>query len=70
MMHWVYCCKYAFRNVMEGVGKWEQFHSSVIRFHSFSECMPLDYELHKCFSVSLNHTHVGQNDSSGLEWGI
>lgn len=56
--------------MVEGVGKWEEFHSSVIRFHSFSECMPLDYELHKCFSVSLNHTHVGQNDSSGLEWGI
>lgn len=34
-----------------GVGRGEAFYSSIISSQFFSELLPVDCELHKCFSV-------------------
>ena len=39
----------------EAVGGEEAFYSPMIRSQSFSEPVPLNYELHKCFSGSFPH---------------
>ena len=43
-----------------------------VRFtsQSFSEPVPLDYELHKCFSVPNSNPLVGQDGYSVMKLGI
>lgn len=46
-------------------GWMEALHSPMIQPQSFSESMPLDCEVHKCFSVP---SQVGQMARLGLSW--
>ena len=44
------CCQEAFSDVVVRCGGGEVFYSPMIRSQSFSEPVPLDWELQKCFS--------------------